>query len=115
MQITVKMETARLKNDLHFPVDLLTTFSATEGFFFLRRENVWELVGTSSPSNSPQGCRPSTRSKMIFKMPTKGIDRNMPATPHKAPPSKTATMEMRALIFTLEETIRGTRMLLSIN
>ncbi len=43
------------------------------------------------------------------------MDKNMPAIPHKAPPSKTTTIEKKAFIFTLEETRKGTKKLLSIN
>ena len=45
----------------------------------------------------------------------KGIDKNIPAKPHTAAPSNTITNDTNALIFTLDDTMRGTRILLSIN
>lgn len=62
-------------------------------------------TGISSPSNRPQGFISSMRSKIILRMPANGIHRNMPDTPQAALPSNTKTMEISALIFTLEETI----------
>jgi hypothetical protein len=62
-------------------------------------------VGTSVPSKWPQGFISGIRSKMIFSIPIKGIDRNMPESPQTAPPSNTAMMEISALIFTFDETI----------
>ena len=62
-------------------------------------------VGVSSPNNLPHGFSSGILSHIIFKTPTKGIDRNMPDNPQTAPPSRTVIIEMRALIFTLDETI----------
>src|SRR4029078_213969 len=93
-----------------------TIFSESEGFSLLRPHICpLCLVGISSPSNFPQGLNPSTRSKMILRMATKGMDKNIPETPHIAPPNKTRMIENSALICTLEETIFGTRKLLSMN
>ena len=43
------------------------------------------------------------------------MDKNMPATPQSALPSKTIMMDIKALICTFDDTIRGTKKLLSIN
>jgi hypothetical protein len=53
----------------------------------------------------PHGFSSGILSHIIFKTPTKGIDRNMPDNPQTAPPSITVIIEIRALIFTLDETI----------
>ena len=39
----------------------------------------------SMPINIPQGLNSGNRSNMIFKTPTKGMERNIPEIPHKAP------------------------------
>jgi hypothetical protein len=41
--------------------------------------------------------------------------KNIPPTPHKLPPIKTANIETNAFSCTLEPMIRGTKKLLSIN
>src|SRR5579872_6105791 len=68
-----------------------------------RRLLLW--VGTSSPSNLPQGFSSGILSKTIFSIPIKGMERNMTDNPHTAPPSNTARIDMRALILTLDDTI----------
>ena len=62
-------------------------------------------AGVSSPSSRPQGFISGIRSKMIFSTPINGIDRNIPDSPHTAAPSKTATIEISALIRTFADTI----------
>jgi hypothetical protein len=52
---------------------------------------------------------------MSLMMARSGIERNMPEMPHKALPANTTIMEKSALIFTLEETIKGTIRLLSMS
>jgi len=54
-------------------------------------------------------------SKMTFTMAVSGMDKNIPATPHIAPPIKTTTIDTSAFIFTLLATILGTIKLLSIS
>ena len=63
------------------------------------------LGTTLSPKSLPHGCISGIRSKIIFSTPIKGIDKNIPLNPHTAPPSKTATIDNSALIFTFAETI----------
>ena len=74
---------------------------------FLLNAQIWPLcrVGTSSPSNFPQGFSSGTLSKMILRTPMKGMDKNIPEIPHTAPPSNTTIIEISALIFTFEDTI----------
>ncbi len=65
-------------------------------------------VAISVPNNLPQGFNSSIRSNRIFNTPVSGMEINMPETPHIAPPNKTTTIEISALIFTLDETMKGT-------
>jgi hypothetical protein len=78
---------------------------------FLRKFQTCPLcrVGISSPNNLPQGFNSGSRSNIILRMPIKGMDKNMPGIPHTALPNKTMMIEMSAFIFTLEETMKGTR------
>src|SRR4051812_21587018 len=90
-------------------------FTPTAFFLgLLQTSPIW-WVGTVSPSSFPQGFKPFMWSKMIFITAINGIDRNMPDSPHSAFPSNTITMDTSALICTLDETILGTKILLSIN
>ncbi|MNR15802.1 hypothetical protein D3C85_1323600 [compost metagenome] len=52
---------------------------------------------------------------MIFNTATIGKARNIPETPAILPPINTPKIANRALIFTLEPTMRGIRILLSKN
>lgn len=71
----------------------------------LRRNLAKDLVGISVPNNLPHGFSSGTRSKIIFNTPVKGMDKNIPDTPHNAPPIKIIMMDTSALIFTLDETM----------
>ena len=78
-------------------------------FFLNNQISPLSLVGTWSPNNLPHGFKSGNLSKIIFKMARNGIDKNIPATPHNAPPSNTTTTEKKALIFTLDDTRNGIR------
>ena len=71
--------------------------------------------GMVSPNKNPQGFKGSIWSKITFMMARSGIDKNIPEIPHKAFPAKTTMMAKSALIFTFDETTKGTIKLLSIN
>ena len=77
------------------PHSAITSFSAsssaTSFFCFF----------SSSPRMMPQGCRLSTRSKMILSTAITGIERNMPEMPQNISPITTPSTVTRALIRTL--------------
>ena len=66
------------------------------------------ITGMVSPSKKPKGFRGSMWSHITLIMAMSGMDKNMPGTPHNAPPASTTTMETNALILTFDATILGT-------
>src|SRR6478609_389283 len=84
-------------------------------YFFLMPTRNFLIVGISLPNNLPQGFNSSIRSKIIFKTPVNGTAKNIPATPHSAPPSNTTIIESSALICTRDDTTMGIKKLLSKN
>ncbi len=76
--------------------------------FLLLEVELLLVSSVSSPSSIPQGFSGSMRSKNTFTMAVSGMDKNMPATPHNAPPINTTMIEISPFIFTFEATIEGT-------
>ena len=86
----------------------LGLYYLTDLMIFLRIGNFKEVNGgMESPSKNPQGFNESMWSKITFTIAVKGIDKNIPGIPHKAPPAITTTIETSALIFTLDPTNFG--------
>ena len=83
------------------------SFSSKVMFFVILYFFRGLLCFGSSPKTLPQGCKPSTRSKIIFKIARKGILKNIPEIPHNSSPSKSPIKVKRALILTLEPTTNG--------
>src|SRR3954468_6325649 len=83
------------------PTSFLVTFGGVLKMIFL-------IGGIVSPNKNPQGFSGSMRSKITFTIAVSGIDKNIPATPQRAPPISTTTIDTRALMRTLEATILGT-------
>ena len=77
-------------------------------FFFFSLTLKIVTTGILSPIKNPSGFRESMRSKITLQIALKGSDKNIPATPHIAPPNKTTTIEAKALILTLDATTFGT-------
>ncbi len=82
---------------------------------FLNFNTPLPISGWLSPSKNPYGASGSILSNITLMMAVSGMARNMPDTPHNAPPISTTMMETSALIFTLLATILGTKKLLSMN
>lgn len=63
--------------------------------------------GVVSPNKKPQDVKESMLSKISLITAVKGIDKNMPGTPHKAPPAMTTIRQISALSFTFDPIILG--------
>ncbi len=62
-------------------------------FLLFHISPIWR-VGTVSPNNFPHAFNSGILSNIIFKMAINGMERNIPATPQSAEPSKTVMMDI---------------------